>query len=97
VRAVEVLVHREQWERLEFGESPAQFLFNPINLMEKGAPIDIQTPAAQIPICAQKEMEAEEPVFGLVQRSSRNQAEISHVFLAFPRVPATAVLAAAQF
>ncbi|MDR3703770.1 MAG: hypothetical protein P4L56_29240 [Candidatus Sulfopaludibacter sp.] len=86
VRAVKVFVNRKERERLELGEGPAQFLFYSVNLVEKGAAIDIQTPATQIPICSQKEMEAEEPVFGLVQRSSRDQAKISHEFFAFPRV-----------
>ena len=69
--------------RLEFPERAPQLLLNPVNLMKKGSTVDIQLPAAQLPVCAQKEMVLENRVFVFVQRSPAHKTEVGDIFLIF--------------
>src|ERR1700728_1883126 len=69
--------------RLQFPERAAQFLLNPVNLVEKGPPVDIQLAAAQLPIRAQKEMVLKNSVFVFVQRTPAHKTEVGNILLVF--------------
>lgn len=64
-RAIEVFVQREERMRFEFPKCPPELLLNAVHLVKKGAPVDFQSIAAELPVGAQQKMKFENFV-GLV-------------------------------
>jgi hypothetical protein len=72
-------------------------LLDPVYRVEKVPAIHPELPAAQLPVCSQKEMGSKDFLFLLIQNPLADQAEIRHEFLFFSRISAAAFLAAAEF
>ena len=69
--------------RLELTERLAKLLFDPIHLMEKSAPIDLQLAAAQLPVRTEQEMILEHLVLPLGESPPAHQTEVSDELFVF--------------
>jgi len=66
-RTPEIFVEGVQGIGFKLAEGPAQFALDPVNGVEEVATIHIQPPGAELPVRAQQEVEAEEPVVFLIE------------------------------
>jgi hypothetical protein len=80
----EIFVKRVEGVGLQFPVDAPQFLLNPVHLVEEGTPIQLQLPAAEPPVRAEKEMKPEEFMFGCIEKSLTNQTEIRDIFFIPP-------------
>jgi hypothetical protein len=81
--AVEVLVDRIQGEWLEFAEHAPQLLLDPIDVVKEGAAVNVQAPAAELPVRAEKEMKIEELILVRIKRAAAYEDEVCGVLLVF--------------
>jgi hypothetical protein len=81
--AAEILVERVEGVRLELAVYAAQLLLNPVDGVEEETAIHFQLAAAEFPVGAEQEVEAEQLVFLIVEITFADQAEIGDIFLVF--------------
>ncbi len=67
--------------RLQFSERAPELLLDPVHLVEERSTVDLQLPAAELPIRAQEKVVLEHLVLILFERSPADQAEISDILL----------------
>jgi hypothetical protein len=69
VDRAKVLIEGVKRIGLQFGECAPQLLFNAVDRMEEGAPVDPELPAAEFPVRAQKEMVSKHLVSEIIQHT----------------------------
>jgi hypothetical protein len=87
----EILGDRIEGVRFEFGEFPAQQLFDPVHLVKKGAAIHLQLLAAQAPVRAEQEVISEKSVFRFTQNTATYQTKIGRILFLFSRIRTAAI------
>jgi hypothetical protein len=93
--ASKILVQGIQGVRLQFGEFPAQNLFNAVNVVEKSAAVDFQLAAAEFPVGAEEKEIPENAVFRIFQDAPANQGKVSDKLFPFTGVSVASRTAAA--
>src|ERR1039457_3626363 len=94
-RAAKVLVEGVKRIGLQFGERSPQLLFNTVDGVEEGAPIDPELAAAEFPVRTQEVMISKHLVIEIVQHTPAHQAEVGHEFFPFAGVGTPALRARA--
>lgn len=90
-RSAEIFIQRVQTVGLEISKDPAQLLFDAVNGVKERSAIDLHLAAAESPVGGQEEVEAEHPVFKIIQRAAADQAEIRHIVFVLPHPGQSAV------
>jgi len=88
--APEIFIQRVERERLQLRKGAPEFLFDPVDVVEKLAAIHLHLTAAELPVGSEEEMKTENPVLVIVQKPLTDQAKVRHVLFSFSRIdPAT--------
>jgi hypothetical protein len=94
--AAEVLIEGIEGVGLQFRECAAELLFNVVNRVEEGAPVDMELTADEFPVSTEEVMISKYFVIEFIQRTAAHQAEVGYVFFTLARVRPAALPAPAH-
>jgi len=97
VHSAEIIIQRKQRKRLQFGDCAPHRLFDAVHDVEKRSSVKFQLPAAEFPVCPQKEMKSENLILEFIEQALPNQGEVGDVFFPLAGVRAPGFPAVAQF
>jgi hypothetical protein len=94
--ATEILVQGIERVGSEFGEDSTECPFNAVDCVEEVSAVDFELAGAELPVCAEQEIVAEQAMIFLIEHAPAYETEVGHEFFLLTGVDAAPARAGAE-